>query len=67
VVRLQKEGIRERERSVGEGSGDIERGRDGKDMVVKTGKGVAIATLINCVNHHVLGPSTNSHVVGAVV
>ena len=41
MVRLQKEGIRERERSVGEGSGDNERGRDGKDMVVKTGKGVA--------------------------
>jgi len=39
VVRLQKEGIRERERSVGEGSGDNERGRDGNDIVVTTGEG----------------------------
>jgi len=41
VARLQREGIRERERSMGEGSGDNERGRDGKDMVVKIGKGIA--------------------------
>jgi len=64
VVRLQKEGIRERERSVGEGSGDNERGRDGRGGSEDRKGG--LATLINFVNH-MLSRSTNSHIAGAVV